>query len=610
MQWAADTRVKWGGIICLLLAACLLLIEAGGYLPRTSVDLIPSSILPNDNNTYSYLLPAERSPLPGLKLESDSSSNPYRSRLKIAENNQAFGTPHSLHADIAALGSGRFSHWGSTLYFSTSDNSDPRTNGRRYSVSSVYAAPAWIAPLLVLLGMMLLAPALNASSSKGRADRLDVACVVGLLALAGVEMFLLLKASAMPVIVPSSDGGNISSWAAGMIYPDRFATDFLLANPSNYAFYISIFLRLVQLSGQAFGEIGLGYIALFFPVTALQLIGYYALGRMITGSRLAGLALALMVNSPINVWGFNEIFGSYYVPLPRIAFDAILPFLMMAFLRFGRHAVALPVLAGLCGLSFYVHPVSAPAVAAGLLLAGYAVKPGNETMLKRTAFLFLGGLVFLGAAWPFVMPFLTGFSGALEQAGQKPDPDLQLAIQAFQQRTGAIFQDAGLAFVSLLDNLRRAAPVWIIGALGLRVVAEAGSKNRYGLSFSVAVSNGCFAGVTGRFDRGPDRYTLAWPAAGPDRPDQRVAVLPSAIADRLYPCIDADRRGVASNPGPADIAVSSVPRGSADRAGGWLVDGVPELDGLEARAAACSRMGAAGWARCVPCDGLSQDEAG
>ena len=38
-----------------------------------------------------------------------------------------------LHADIRSLGGGRFSHWGNNLFFSASDNTDPRTNGRTYT---------------------------------------------------------------------------------------------------------------------------------------------------------------------------------------------------------------------------------------------------------------------------------------------------------------------------------------------------------------------------------------------------------------------------------------------------------------------------------------------
>jgi hypothetical protein len=40
--------------------------------------------------------------------------------------------PHSLHEDIRRRGTGRFSHWGDCIYFSTSDGSDPNLNGRLY----------------------------------------------------------------------------------------------------------------------------------------------------------------------------------------------------------------------------------------------------------------------------------------------------------------------------------------------------------------------------------------------------------------------------------------------------------------------------------------------
>ncbi len=60
------------------------------------------------------------------------------SRLRLFEDDSKLGPAHSGHEAIRGVGEGRFSHWGSktgdtqTLYFSASDNSDPRTNGRTY----------------------------------------------------------------------------------------------------------------------------------------------------------------------------------------------------------------------------------------------------------------------------------------------------------------------------------------------------------------------------------------------------------------------------------------------------------------------------------------------
>lgn len=56
------------------------------------------------------------------------------SKLQLLEDHRPLGPPHCPHDEIRTLGGGRYSHWGRELYFSTSDNSDPRTNGRRYFV--------------------------------------------------------------------------------------------------------------------------------------------------------------------------------------------------------------------------------------------------------------------------------------------------------------------------------------------------------------------------------------------------------------------------------------------------------------------------------------------
>ena len=70
-----------------------------------------------------------------LGTPSDSPTQLTVSSLRIFENGKEIGPPHSVHNDIRTAGKGRFSHWLGGLYFSTSDNSDPRTNGRTYTYS-------------------------------------------------------------------------------------------------------------------------------------------------------------------------------------------------------------------------------------------------------------------------------------------------------------------------------------------------------------------------------------------------------------------------------------------------------------------------------------------
>ena len=71
----------------------------------------------------------------------DSDTAPTGSTVKIFENGVALNPAHTKHADIRTIGKGRFSHWGNSLYFSTSDNSNPKTNGRKYTYTTDGSTP-------------------------------------------------------------------------------------------------------------------------------------------------------------------------------------------------------------------------------------------------------------------------------------------------------------------------------------------------------------------------------------------------------------------------------------------------------------------------------------
>lgn len=65
----------------------------------------------------------------------DSADNAERSPVILYENGIPLGPAHSLHADIAKIGHGRFSHWrGIGIVFSASDNSNPNVNWKHYSI--------------------------------------------------------------------------------------------------------------------------------------------------------------------------------------------------------------------------------------------------------------------------------------------------------------------------------------------------------------------------------------------------------------------------------------------------------------------------------------------
>lgn len=65
----------------------------------------------------------------------DTADDNFRSPIQLYENDKPLGPAHSVHADIGTTGRGRYSHWRynySIFLFSSSDNTDPRKNGRNY----------------------------------------------------------------------------------------------------------------------------------------------------------------------------------------------------------------------------------------------------------------------------------------------------------------------------------------------------------------------------------------------------------------------------------------------------------------------------------------------
>ena len=72
---------------------------------------------------------------PALEGLSDSLEDQTRSPFWLYEDGRPLGPAHSIHADIAKLGGGRFSHWKvEGFIFSTHDNTNPDSTGRTYWV--------------------------------------------------------------------------------------------------------------------------------------------------------------------------------------------------------------------------------------------------------------------------------------------------------------------------------------------------------------------------------------------------------------------------------------------------------------------------------------------
>lgn len=94
---------------------------------REVLALDPSKMSQSEGYSYNYPLP------PDLEEKADEPGFPSRSEFVLLENGRVLTQAHAIHADIRSHGAGSYSHWGSGLLFSSSDNGDPR-KGKRYSL--------------------------------------------------------------------------------------------------------------------------------------------------------------------------------------------------------------------------------------------------------------------------------------------------------------------------------------------------------------------------------------------------------------------------------------------------------------------------------------------
>lgn len=90
-----------------------------------SVLLDTTAGLRQEGHAWVAQLPAGLGP-------SDRPKAPSASKLVLYEDDCELGPAHAPHDAIRQVGRGAYSHWHDALYFSTSDRSDPRTNGRTY----------------------------------------------------------------------------------------------------------------------------------------------------------------------------------------------------------------------------------------------------------------------------------------------------------------------------------------------------------------------------------------------------------------------------------------------------------------------------------------------
>lgn len=224
-------------------------------------------------------------------------------------------------------------------------------------------------------------------------------------ALFSVIYFLGRWKGASPFIFLGGDAANIASFAAAWDHPNLFLGDQALGNPSNFRFYATIHIPIIQALFRITRDYGSAFIYLLAPHVFIQTLGFYILGRVVFQSRYWAVLLAIITLVP--VWlNLGEYWGIYSDPQPRFSFQALLPYLLAATFYWGQEPSSWPWLMAGTGSLIYVHPVSTPGWGLAIWLGFWAFKPASYSFKKQLAYMLFAGAVFLAVALPWLIHYL------------------------------------------------------------------------------------------------------------------------------------------------------------------------------------------------------------
>src|SRR5437870_715799 len=179
---------------------------------------------------------------------------------------------------------------------------------------------------------------------------------------------------AYPFVFLESDAANIAGFAAAWDHPELFQGDELLGDQRNFGIYSTIHIPLIRALAKLTGDYGTAFIFLLGPHVFIQALGFYILGRVLFQSRYWATLLAIVTMMP--VWlNLGEYWGIYDDPLPRVSFQALLPYLLAGTFYWRSNPAVWPWLLGFAGALIYVHPVSAPGWILAVWLGMWAFQP-------------------------------------------------------------------------------------------------------------------------------------------------------------------------------------------------------------------------------------------
>ncbi len=313
-------------------------------------------------------------------------------------------------------------------------------------------------------------------------DRPDLLITAAFAAFA-ILFFLDVFRGDSPYVYLKHDASNYAAIAAALDHPEHFAGDAAFDDPEKIRSYLTIHVPMLRLLARVVGDYGTAFIILLPIHVFLQALGFYVLGRVLFASRYWAALLAIINLAPI--WlGFGTYWGIDTDALPRFTFQALLPFLLAAALRWREEPLRWPWIMVGVGLLIYVHPIGAPGWGFALWFSLFFARPPQLTPRRHVLYLFLLGMLFLLICAPFLLKFLDNTQNTALSGTAGPE---------YEEVSSHLHKMFGVEYLDIPNGLRRFVRrwsqykllLWLVAAAGVIFLARASPRDRQRLGMVV-----------------------------------------------------------------------------------------------------------------------------
>lgn len=287
-----------------------------------------------------------------------------------------------------------------------------------------------------------------------------------------VAYFLARWRGDVPYTMLTSDSASVAGILAALDNPELFKGDFLLHNPDNFLYYLTIPQYLVMGFERFFGlDYGLGFLVLLIPFGWLYLVGFYLLGKELFGSRVWAVLLAGINMSLVPVGLGGEVWGLDYEGLPYFLTSCLVPYLLLYLIRWRERPERWPWLMLGAGFLVYWHSATALSCGAATWFALWSCRPEGWSWRRMVARMFWLGCCLTAMIVPYAAWYLAHYS----PVAVGPEEMAELKVTFFA-RTRLFRLGVGGGLWDFVQRMWSRGPVvlaiWVWAGLGTVLVAR------------------------------------------------------------------------------------------------------------------------------------------